>query len=187
MRLVERDRKGILRFSDLYASKEIMERFAFESLLRNISHNLEIPPEYMDGEYEPLGKSTYPDFEMSVEGQEWAIEVARIESGMTSYVEVERGLDRRGLNRAFANHITDARVEDTLREEIHQKAKSRTGCPAYSRHCLLLVDIVDGVGPKDSPVWDGCDLSLFDVVAVVKLDGSVNYIKGRIPLPFIPA
>ena len=57
------------------------------------------------GEYEPLGKSTYPDFEMPVEGQEWAIEVARIESGISSYVEIERELDQRGLNRAFGNHI----------------------------------------------------------------------------------
>lgn len=187
VRLVERDRREILRFSNLYASKENMEWSAFESLRGYISFNFEIPLDHMDGKYEPLGKSTYPDFELSVEGQEWAIEVARIESGMTSYVEIGRQLDQRGFNRAFENHITDARVENTLREEIRQKSKSRADCPAYSRHCLLLVDIVDGVGDKGSRVWEGCDLSAFDAVALIRMDGSVDFFEGQIPLPSIPA
>ena len=179
VRLVERDRGGTLRVNDLYATKQIMEEFAFYSFCLDLSYRLGISTGDMGGEYEPLGKSTYPDFEMSIAGQEWAVEVARVESRMTSYVEVSRRLDQKGLNRVFANYISDGRVGEVLSDEVDQKARIRAECSRYSRHCLLLVDIVDAVGPKGSSVWNGCDLSTFDVVTVVNMDGSVDYIKGR--------
>ena len=176
--LVEKDRKGDLTFTNFYVNKEAMEWFAFHAISLDLSCHLGIPPEEIKGKYEPLGDSTYPDFEMSFGKQEWAVEVARVESGMISYVPVDRRLDQRGLNRALGNYITDARVGKTLRNEVNQKAQIRSKCPRYSRHCVLLVDVVDAVGAKGSSVWDECDLSAFDVVAVVRMDGSVDYIKG---------
>ena len=177
VRLVERDRRGILRFMNLYANKLIMEQFAFYSLRLNLSFHLGISTGDLDGPYEPLGESTYPDFEMHLDGREWAVEVARVESGMTSYVQVDRRLDERGLNSAFGNYITDVRVGEVLKDEVSQKARSRAQCPRYSHHCLLLVDVVNAVGTKGSSAWNGCDLSTFDLVAVVKMDGSIDYIK----------
>ena len=179
VRLAEKDRGGDLTITNLYANKEAMERFAFHSISLDLSCDLGIPPEEINGKYEPLGDSTYPDFEMSFGGQEWAVEVARVESGMTSYVQVDRRLDQRGLNRAFGNYITDARVGETLRNEVNEKAQIRSKCPRYSRHCLLLVDVVDAVGAKGSSDWDECDLSAFDVVGVIRMDCSVDYIKGQ--------
>lgn len=178
VRLVERDRGGIFRLKSVYGTKQTMEYFAFYSFCLDLSYRLGISTGDIDGQYESLGESTYPDFEMSIDGQEWAVEVARVESHMTSYVEVGRRLDQRGLNRAFGNYITDVRVGEALSEEVGQKARIRAECSRYSRHCLLLVDVVDAVGAKGSPVWNGCNLSTFDVVAVVKVDGSVDYIKG---------
>ena len=87
---------------------------------------------------------------------------------MTSYVEVDGRFNQRGFNQAFRNHITDARVAAALWKEIGEKAQIRSKCSSYSRHCLLLVDIVDAVGANGTPVWNGCDLSTFDVVAVVR-------------------
>ena len=183
VRLVERGREEVIRFLDMYADKETMEWFALASFGGNVAHSLEIPYENIEVSYEPLGKSSYPDFEMSVEGQEWAVEVARVQSGMVSHVEVETRLNKKELDRAFGNHITDARVGGTLNEEVRQKSKRRAECPAYSRHCLLLVDIVEAIGPKGSGTWGGCDLSAFDVVAVVRMDGSIDNIKGQFPIP----
>ena len=179
VRLAEKDREGNLTFTNLYADKETMEWFAFNSISTDLSCDLGITPKEINGKYEPLGDSTYPDFEISFAGQEWAVEVARVESGMTSYVPVDRRLDQRGLNRAFGNYITDARVGETLRNEVNQKAQIRSKCPRYSRHCLLLVDVVDAVGAKGSSDWDECDLSAFDVVGIIRMDGSVDYIKGQ--------
>ena len=177
-RLVENDREGELRFTDLYASKQVMEWFAFRSLCVDLSNRLGIPVEEINGQYEPLGESTFPDFEMSVDGQEWAVEVARVESGMTSYVEVDKRLDQSGLRRAFRNYITEDRVEKALVEEISQKVALQAKCSEYSRHCLLLVDVVDSIGDKSSSLWNSCLLPEFDVVAVVKFNGSIEYIQG---------
>ena len=180
VRLAEKDREGDLTFTNLYANKEAMEWFAFHSISLDLACHLGIPPEEINGKYEPLGNSTYPDFEMSFGDQEWAVEVARVQKGMTSYVPVDRRLDQRGLNLAFRNYITDARVGETLRNEVNQKTQLRSKCPRYSLHCLLLVDIVDAVGAKASSDWDECDLSAFDVVGVIRMDGSVDYIKGQL-------
>ena len=180
VRLAEKDREGNLTFTNRDANKkEAMEWFAFHSISTDLSCDLGIRPEEINGKYEPLGDSTYPDFEMSFSGQEWAVEVTRVESGMTYYVPVDRRLDQTGLNRAFGNYITDARVGETLRDEVNEKAQIRSKCPRYSRHCLLLVDVIDAVGAKGSSDWDECDLSAFDVVGVIRMDGSVDYIKGQ--------
>lgn len=176
--LVETDRMDGLRFSPLYSSKEDMEHFALRSLRLDLCSRLGISPEDIKYRYEPLGNS-FPDFEILVEGHEWAVEVARVESGMVSYVEVERELDARGRNNAFRNFITDDKVGDALREEVRDKADKRAECPEYSRCCLLLVDIVDSIGGTGSTSWDGCDLSAFDAVITVRLDGSVSYVKGE--------
>ena len=177
LRLVERDRIDGFRFSTLYGSKEDMEHFALRSLCLDLCSLLGISPEDLKYRYEPLGNS-FPDFELVVEGKEWAVEVARVESGMVSYVEVERGLDARGRNKAFRNRITDNGVRETLQDEISDKVQMWDECSAYSRCCLLLVDIVDSVGDAESTVWSDCDLSAFEAVVTVKLDGSVSYIKG---------
>ena len=178
LRLVERDRVDGLRFSPAYASKEDMEHFALHSLCVDLCSRFGISQEHLKYRHEPLG-SSFPDFELLVEGQEWAVEVARVESGMVSYVEVDRELDARGRNNVFRNFITDDKVGDALREEVNDKANKRAECPEYSRCCLLLVDIVDSIGGTESPAWDGCDLSAFDAVITVRLDGAVSYVKGE--------
>jgi hypothetical protein len=177
-RLVERDRMDGFRFSPVYASKEDMEHFALHSLCVDLCSRFGISQEDLKYRYEPLGNS-FPDFELLVEAQEWAVEVARVESGMVSYVEVDRELDARGRNNVFRNFITDDKVGDALREEVSDKADKRAECPEYSRCCLLLVDIVDSIGGTGSTAWDGCDLSAFDAVITVRLDGSVSYLKGE--------
>ena len=176
LRLAERDRKDGFRFSPLYGSKKEMEHFALHALCLDLCSRHGISPEDLKYRYEPLG-NRFPDFELLVEGQEWAVEVARVESGMVSYVEVGRNLDARGRNKIFRNYITEDRVAEALQEEISDKVEKRNSCTAYSRFCLLLVDIVDSVGDSESTVWSGCDLSAFDVVVTVGLDGSVSYIK----------
>ncbi len=113
-----------------------------------------------------------------MDGQEWAVEVTRIESDMVSYMNVERGLDKKAIGRAIQNSVTDVKAGKALREALSKKAKRRVECSRYSRCCLLLVDTTDSIGDKHSEIWNGCDLSSFESVVVVKRIGSVNYIKG---------
>ena len=176
VRLVQRDDGGSIQFATSHATKEAMEHFALHSLCVDLHSHCNVPLEALKYRYEPLGNS-FPDFELIVDGQEWAVEVTRIEAGMVSYVEVERDLEKRGMDRALRNSVTDDNVCKALREALNQKARRRAESSRYPRCCLLLVDVVDSVGDKDSAIWNGFDLSSFDVVAVVKRDGSVDYIK----------
>ena len=182
VRLTEHERTDGFRFSELYGSKKDMETFALESLCRDLCSRSGVPIEDLKCGYEPLGKDTFPDFKMCIGGETWAVEVARVESGMVSYVQVDRKLDARGMRKALKNRITREGIGEALRQEINDKASKRTDCTAYSWFCLLLVDIVDSIGDGECSVWNDCDLAAFDAVVTVKLDGSVSYIKGAADL-----
>lgn len=175
--VVPSHRGEMLNFSDLYAPKENMEYFAMGSLLYDLTTRAGITPEDLEPEHEPLGVA-FPDFGLSIRGEEWAVEVTRIERDMVSYLRVSEPIDQAMLHRTTQKHVTDSRIADALTKALEAKSKIRNDCPSYSRACLLLVDVVDSVEVDDTSVWDGIDMSAFDVVALVKLDGSLSYIKG---------
>ena len=174
---VEPDRTDGIRFSHLYDSKEVMERFAVDSLRFDLSSRHGIPLADLKCRYEPLGKNSFPDFELIIDGDEWAVEVARVEDGMIAYVEVGRELDAKGWKLALQNRITGERVGNALQQEIEDKSAKRKDCRTYTRFCLLLVDVVDAIGRADSTMWSNCDLSSFDSVITVRFDGSVSHVK----------
>ena len=176
--LVERDRADEIRFSQAYESKEAMERFAVDSLRVDLSSRRGIPLADLKCRYEPLGQHSFPDFELIVNGDDWGVEVARVEAEMVAYVEVDRELDAKGRKLALQNRITEERVGEALQNEIKDKTAKRKCCREYSRYCLLLMDVVDAIGGADSTIWNGCGLSAFDAIATVRLDGYVSYIKG---------
>ena len=175
---VEMDSDGSIQLTPFYATKQAIEHFALKSLRSDLCSHLDVPLEAIEYRYEPLGNK-FPDFELIVDGQEWAVEVTRIESDMVSYMNVERVLDKKAIGRAIQNSVTDVNAGKALREALSKKAKRRVECSRYSRCCLLLVDTTDSIGDKHSEIWNGCDLSSFESVVVVKRIGSVDYIKGR--------
>ena len=178
--LVEKGRPEGLRLTDRYSTKEKLEHFAMDSLRGELALRNNILLDDMNHKYEPLGPNTFPDFELSVRQQTWAVEITRIEAGMVSYVPVDKDLDKRGIERALENQITDTGVNQALAEALCKKNKKRAECSSYTRYCLLLVDMVDSVGDKGSPVWNNVDLTAFDTVFLVNLDGEVSFIKGTL-------
>ena len=128
VRLVENDGGGSIQFTTFNATKQAMEHFALHSLCVDLCSHLNIPLGAIEYQYEPLGNK-FPDFELIVDGQEWAVEVTRIESGMVSYVEVERDLDRRGIDRVLSNRVTDVNVGKALHDALSEKSKRRAKCP----------------------------------------------------------
>ena len=44
--------------------------------------------------------------------------------------------------------------------------------------CLLFVDVVDSVDPDSAITWKGVDLSAFETLVFLKLDGRIVFIKG---------
>ena len=176
--LVANDGGGALTVRDVYQSKQKMEHFAMMSLCNDLLSTTSLTLSDLQSRYEPLGDDTFPDFELVARGQEWAVEVTRIETGMVGYLRVSQSLEKEKFDRAARNQVTDSGIVGALTKAAEDKTKRRNNCPSYSRACLLLVDIVDSIDPESSAIWGGIDLSAFDAVALVKLDGSVFFIKG---------
>ena len=175
--VVPSDRGESLTIRDVYESKLKMEYFAMTSLCWELLKNTSLTHGDLECRYEPLGNA-FPDFELVIRGQEWAVEVTRIESGMVTYLRVSEPLQRDTLDKITRNQVTDSRITAALTKALDQKTKRRNDCSAYTSACLLLVDVVDAVDAEPSSIWDGIDLSAFDAVALVKLDGKVSFVKG---------
>ncbi len=165
-----------LTIRDVYESKQKMEYFAMMSLCNDLFTNTSLTHIDLKYRYEPLGNA-FPDFELVVRGQEWAVEVTRIESGMVGYLRVSEPLDKAAFDKVARKQVTDCGIITALSKALEDKTKRRNDCSRYSRSCLLLVDIVDSIGAESSSIWDGIDLSAFDTVALVKLDGNLFFIK----------
>ena len=175
--IVPSDQGEALNFTDIYATKQKMEYFAMMSLRKFLIANGNISPGDPAPRYEPLG-NVFPDFELIVRSQEWAVEVTRIERGMVSYLRVSEPLEKETLDKVGQNEVTESGIIKALTDALADKTEIRDKCSRYARACLLLVDVVDSIDAKSSAIWNGIDMSAFDAVALVKMDGSLSFIKG---------
>ncbi len=175
--LVQSGNGESLTLTELFASKENAEYFAMASLGRDLLEDGNLTIDDLECRYEPLGNA-FPDFELVVRGQQWAVEVTRIEHEMVSHLRLTERMGTDTLDSIVQRQVTRTAVAAALRKALTDKTRIRTQCTQYPRACLLLLDVVDAVDAGGSPVWDGIDLSAFDAIALVKLDGTVSYIKG---------
>ena len=178
--LVPKGQEGVISLSATLDTKKKMEVFAIDKLKDDLHLNYGIPLSDLCYRHEPLGKDTFPDFELKVSEQLWGVEVTRIESGMVSYIKLGEEVKKERIRDAVQKPVTQYGVGKVLQKAMKDKTRRRNQCSKYFRFCLLLVDIVDSVNGKEFRVWEGIDLSAFEVIALVKFDGSVSYIKGSL-------
>ncbi|MCY3570736.1 MAG: hypothetical protein OXH19_05285 [Chloroflexi bacterium] len=176
--LVANDEGETLTFSEQFQSKAKMEYFAMISLCEELLTRTDLTQSDLKCRHEPLGNDTFPDFEFVVRGQEWAVEVTRIEAGMVGYFRLSHPPDMDTVDKVADRRLTSKGVVAALTKASEDKTKRRNDCAYYSHACLVLVDVVDWIDADDSATWAGIDLSAFDIVVLVKLDGSVFFIKG---------
>ena len=174
--IVPIDRREAVQFNDLYGSKRKMEDFAMGSLCRLLLASGIVSPNDPGPLYEPLGNA-FPDFELTIRNQDWAVEITRIEAGMVSYLQVSKPLEKGTFDKVTQNEVTESNIIGALTDALAYKMKRRKDCPYYSRACLLLVDVVDSIDANASAIWGGIDMSAFDAVALVKMDGNVTFVK----------
>lgn len=176
--VVANDEGESLTIRDIYDGKKKMEYFAMISLLNEMFTSNSSTPSDVKCQHEPLGQDTFPDFEMAIRGQEWAVEVTRIESGMVGYLRIAEELEEETFDRVSDRQVTSSGIIEALTKASEDKTKRRNNCVRYARACLLLIDVVDSIDPEASATWGGIDLSAFDVVGLVKMDGRTFFIKG---------
>ena len=174
------DSGSVIQFSDIYADNEELERFAVYSFCRALVKDTEVEVgDLCLPQYEPLGPSTFPDFELTIRNEEWAVEVTRVESEMVTYHLLSDPLDRKTMDKVRRAAITDSKINEALKDSLESKTEKLGKCEVYSRACLLLVDTIDAIEPDNSAHWRDVDLSAYEVVALVRRDGSVTFIKGK--------
>ena len=75
---------------------------------------------------------------------------------------------------------------EALRKETVKKTDRRERLAQGEKYCLVLVDTMGLVDPKDPNQWDGCELDAFDSVILVQLmperPTEIAAIKGDISL-----
>lgn len=155
------------------------EFFAIDALRTDLIGNSEVSPEDWGYRHEPLGPSTFPDFELRVNGKIWGVEVTRVETGLTSYIVVGGDLETRHISKAVGNNLTEEKIRNAVRKALTVKSEKRAQCSHYARYCLLLVDVAGLIDNRGARVWQNIGLSSFEVIVTITLDGRVSYIKGR--------
>ena len=108
--IVANDGGETLTVRDVYESKEKMEHFAMMLLCNDLLSNTDLTHSDLKCRYEPLGGSTFPDFELIVRDRGWAVEVTRIESGMVGYLRVSQLLEKDTFDKAARNQVTDSGI-----------------------------------------------------------------------------
>lgn len=162
-----------------YDEKRDLELSAVYSFCSALVENTEVAvTDLTPPRYEPLGPYTFPDFELGIRNEKWAVEVTRIESEMIAYFRLTDQLDRKAIDKVKRTEVTDSKINKALVKALNDKTERLDKCDEYSRTCLLLVDILDAVGPDDPDMWNGVDLSSYEVVALVRRNSTVTFVKG---------
>ena len=155
------------------------EFFALDALRMDLFGNSEVSSDDWSYRHEPLGPSTFPDFALHVNGKIWGVEVTRVETALTSYVVVGGERESRHVSNAAGNDLTEGKIRKAVRKALTVKSDKRAQSSHYSRYCLLLVDVAGVIGDRGARIWESLDLSSFEAIVTITLDGRVSYIKGR--------
>lgn len=170
-------RKDAESFSEFHFSNGEWENVAVETLRNALSANVGVSIGDMTIRHEPLGRDTFPDFELKIGPDEWGIEITRIEWQLNTYVKMGSRTERKAISDAPRRPITRSSIVEAIERAREAKSERRAMCSRYARWCLLLVDVLDVLSGEDG-VGRSLDWSAFDVVAVIKRDGTAAFVHG---------
>ena len=120
----------------------------------------------------PTGKSGFPDYKAVIGTQPWAIEIVRPLGEMVQGRVITMGTEQSSSDVRKAASRPGLGLEaigDGLRKATKDKAKRRKHLAQSEKYCLLLVDTLGSIDPKDPNQWEGCELDAFDSVVLVQL------------------
>ena len=137
--------------------------------------------------HEPNGDTTFPDFEVTIRGQDWSIEVSRLLKGVADGRVIKVGNPRQTAMTINASK-TPPIIEQTLHEAITcaitEKSAKAAECRPGTKYCLALVNVVDLNIAKEEYDWTKQDLSKFDFVLLLRFQPGpkieIENIKGNL-------
>ena len=144
-----------------------VEEVAFEALLSEaVKCGISV-----DGAVrEPNGLMTFPDYKVNLDGQDWVVEVTRVLGKITRsrvIIMPERNEHSSIARSANQPGIGSKDVDDAIRQAIDDKSQRRVLVASGEMYCLLLVDVMERIDPKDTTLWVKYDLEAFDSVILI--------------------
>ena len=137
--------------------------------------------------HEPNGDTTFPDFEATISGQEWSIEITRLLKGIADGRVIKVGNPQQTTMTVHASKSPPI-IEQTLHEAITcaitEKSAKAAECRPGTKYCLALVNVADLNFAKEEYDWTKQDLSKFDSVLLLRFQPGpkveIENIKGNL-------
>ena len=153
--------------------------------MRVLQHHLRDEGTDIQYHSEPNGPQTFPDFRADIGGEEWEIEVTRILGDLLTNRQVpDTPRDsRKVIERAAQSpQIGERDVEKALGQAIRSKACKRPSVGTGFKYCLMMVNAAGLNVCRQSPVWQGKDLSAFNAVVLINgyTQPEIEFIKGSL-------
>lgn len=136
---------------------------------------------------EPNGDTTFPDFEATIAGEEWSIEVTRVLEGIAKGRVIGIGSPQQTcmtISASQAPPIGPTELDRAVAYAIAEKSAKATECRPGNKYCLTLVNVADLNIASDQYDWGKHDLSNFDAVVLLQIRpgpiAEVTSIKGSL-------
>ena len=122
--------------------------------------------------YEPNGATSFPDFEATIAGEEWSIEVTRVLEGITDERVIRIGNPMQThmtISASQASPIRQTELDDAVAYSIMRKSAKSMECKPGNKFCLVLINVADLNIGRDQYDWGQHDLSSFDAVVLLQI------------------
>ena len=121
---------------------------------------------------EPNGDTTFPDFEATIDGEGWSIEVTRVLEGIADGRVIRMGgsqQTRMTISASQAPPIGDNELDRAVAYAVAEKSSKATECRLGDKYCLALVNAADLNIARDQYDWNKHDLSSFHSVVLLQI------------------
>ncbi len=137
--------------------------------------------------HEPNRDTTFPDFEATISGQEWSIEVTRPLKGIANGRVIKVGDPRQTamtIHASKTSPINEQTLHEAITCAITEKSEKAAECKPGTKYCLALVNVADLNIAKEEYDWTKQDLSKFDAVLLLRFQPGrkvkIENIKGNL-------
>ena len=137
----------------------------------------------------PNGTGQFPDYQVIIGTQSWAVEITRPLGTMVQGRVITMGTTRtpQDISRAASlSGLGPSDIRDGLTKATKDKSYGRKHLNRDEKYCLLLVDTTGMIDAEDPEQWEDCQLDAYDSVVLLRLipdrTNKITAVKRGIPL-----
>ena len=151
-----------------FGKTENIERDAMDAIIKQLSKGT---ISVTRATQEPNGETTFPDFEATIGGEEWSIEVTRVLKGIAEGRVIKVGDPRQTpmtIRASQTSPIDGQSLDNAVSCAIAEKSAKAASCKPGNKYCLVLVNVAALNIAREKYDWAKQDLSKFDAVVLLQ-------------------